>query len=84
MQLAVSEGAGAVIPEHVDDIATGKVEGEELKAMRARRSTAERLERLEEKYDRLVHAVLTSRTKIVVAACTAAGAIAGYLLGGCL
>jgi hypothetical protein len=76
----------AGVPAFVCDDPTGVYSNdpEKLRAARSRRTTAERLAHLEDKYDRLVRQVLSSRTKIIVALCTAAGAIAGYLMGGCV
>ena len=83
--LAAKREREAVCEPVADDITERLAhDPEALQTARSKRKTAERLARLEDKYDQLVHAVLTSRTKIIVAVCTAAGAIAGYLLGGCL
>ena len=41
----------AGIPQEVDEVGTGVVEGDDLRRIRARRPTAQRLERLEDKHD---------------------------------
>jgi hypothetical protein len=73
-------------PEFICDDPTGvySSDPDKLRAARARRSTAERLEHLEAKYDALVHKTIDSRTKIIVAVVGAVAAMAGYLLGGCV
>ncbi len=44
-------------PVYVEPEATGNYEGEELRRIRARRPTPQRLERLEDKHDQLVESV---------------------------
>jgi hypothetical protein len=83
--LAARRDRDAATPEFVCEDLTGRFRGEELKRVRReRRSTAARLEHLEDKYDRLVRSVVASRTKIIVAVVGAVGVLAGYLLGGCV
>lgn len=84
--ILVRKDTPRAVPVYVCDDPTGVYANDpiKLKTERAKRSTAERLEHLEEKYDRLVRQVLSSRTKIIVALCTAAGAVFGYLMGGCV
>lgn len=75
------------VPDFVEEDLTGQyaIGSEELKtARRTKRTTEDRLEHLENKYDKLVHEVIRSRTRIIVAVAAAAGAAFGYLLGGCL
>lgn len=48
-------------PEFVKEEITGVYEGDELKAIRARRSTDERIGRLEDKHDKLVESVTDVR-----------------------
>jgi hypothetical protein len=78
---------GHAVPEPVEEDLTGQYAHDPVKlaaARRDRRSTGQRLAHLEEKYDRLVHAALQSRTKIIVAIVGAIGVALGYLLGGCV
>ena len=85
--LAARKERDAAVPEFVCEDITGSYTGDELvNARRTRRSTEQRVEHLENKYDRLVHQVLRSRTRIIVAIAGAIGAIAGFcaaLLAGC-
>lgn len=73
-------------PDHVEEDITGTYSHDPvlLQKYRSKRTTGERLEHLEIKYDRLVNKVIDSRTKIIVAIVGAAGVAAGYLLGGCV
>lgn len=59
------EAARDNVPEEVrhDDV-TGQVEGEALREARAKRTTGERLERLEEKHDGLVKDVTETRVDV--------------------
>lgn len=72
-------------PEHVEEDITGAYSHDpELlqQKRRERRTTGERLEHLEIKYDRLVRNVIASRTKIIVAMTHVLAGLVGYLLGG--
>ena len=55
-------GAQAAIPAIVDDEITGRHEGAELRSLRARRPTDQRIERLEEKHDDLL--VVVTRIEV--------------------
>lgn len=52
------------VPGYVCDEITGVVEGEDLRRERAKRPSDERIERLEEKHDRLERAV--TETRVIV------------------
>jgi uncharacterized protein YhaN len=56
--------SGLAVPHEVEDDVTGQHAGEELRAMRARRPTPERIQRLEDKHDAL-HEVVTE-TRVMV------------------
>lgn len=82
----------AGVPAHVDeqDSAACSHDPILLRELRSKRPTDKRLEILEskhddlqERYDKLVRQVLSSRTKIIVAVVGAFGALVGYLLGAC-
>lgn len=78
-------GPQTAAPEFICEDITAQYSSDptQLRTMRRRRTTAERLEHLEEKYDRLVRATLDSRTKIIVAVVGAVSLAIGYLIGGC-
>lgn len=71
-------------PEYVSEDITGAYSHDPvlLQKYRSKRTTGERLEHLEIKYDRLVTNVINSRTKIIVAITHALAGLLGYLLGG--
>jgi hypothetical protein len=76
---------GHGVPEFVSEDITSQYAHDPQKlaeARRTHRSTGQRLAHLEEKYDRLVHAALQSRTKIIVALIGLATGVIGFLLGG--
>jgi hypothetical protein len=95
--LAARKEREAEVPEFVCEDVTGTYSSDpdRLARERAKRPTDERVHRLEAKYDKLVHTVLErterrerhqldTRARIIVALVGLGGAVAGYLLGGCV
>ncbi len=63
-EAARRDAAGDDVPVEVTDEVTGQYEGDDLKEMRAKRTTGERLERLEDKHDALVKDVTQTRVDV--------------------